>query len=191
MTELFLVFIAACLANNLVLDYLLGTSAVFAVSRKIETAIGLSIAMLVILPVTSMFTYAINLCILTPFDLEFLRLLFFVILDSLIVLLIEKILKKYWPILHEKTAVFIPILLVNTSLVGAVLINIQQNQGLITSLFFGIGSASGFGLVVVIFTALRDRIIVSDIPVAFQGASIMLITLGILSMAFMGFTGLA
>ena len=190
MTELFLVFVAACLANNLVLDYLLGTSPVFAVSSKIETAIGLSLAMLVTLPVTSMLIYILNLYVLTPFELEFLRLFIFVIFVSLLVLLIEIILKDYWPTLHEKTAVFIPLLLVNTSLLGAVMINVQQSQRIITSLFFGIGSACGFGIVVVIFAALRDRIAVSDVPVAFQGTSILLITLGILSMAFMGFTGL-
>jgi H+/Na+-translocating ferredoxin:NAD+ oxidoreductase subunit A len=189
-TELSLVFIAACLANNLVLDYLLGVSPVFAVSRKIETALGMSVAMLVVLPITSLFSYALDVYILRPLDLQFLQLLAFVLIISLLTLIIEKALEKFRPALHERTAVFFPLLLVNTALLGVALLNIQQSHGLIFSIFFGIGSAAGFGIVVVIFSALRQRIAVADVPLAFQGVSILLITLGILSMAFLGFTGI-
>jgi electron transport complex protein RnfA len=189
-TELFLVFIAACLANNLVLDYLLGLSPVFSVSRKLETAIGMSLAMFIMLPVTSLFTYLLDLVFLTPYKLEVLQLVSFVLIVTLLTLTIDRILQKFRPELHERTSVFIPLLLVNTSLIGVALINIQQNHGIIASVFFAMGSATGFGIVIVIFSALRERIVAADVPIAFQGISILLITLGILSMAFMGFTGI-
>jgi electron transport complex protein RnfA len=189
-TELFLVFIAACLANNLVLDYLLGLSPVFSVSRKLETAIGMSLAMFIMLPVTSLFTYLLDLVFLTPYKLEVLQLVSFVLIVTLLTLTIDRILQKFRPELHERTSVFIPLLLVNTSLIGVALINIQQNHGIIASVFFAMGSDTGFGIVIVIFSALRERIVAADVPIAFQGISILLITLGILSMAFMGFTGI-
>ncbi len=191
MTELFLVFIAACLTNNLVLDYLIGVSPVFAISRKIEAALGISLAMLVILPVTSLLTYAFDTYVLRPFDLNFLQLLIFVIVLTTTTLLIEKTLEKFQPNLHEKVAMFVPLLLVNTVLLGVASINVMQNYGIFTSLIFGMGSAAGFGVVIITFSALRDRITVADVPRAFQGSSILLITLGILSMAFMGFTGVS
>lgn len=190
MTELFLIFIAACLANNLVLDHLLGIDPVIAVSRKIETATGMSVAMLIILPIPTLISYALAEYILIPLHLENLQLLGFVIIITLVALIMEKSLEKFRPDLHGKIAVFIPLLLVNTALLGVALLNVQQNHGLIASLFFGTGSALGFAIVVLIFSALRERIEVADVPVAFQGASILLITLGILSMAFMGFTGI-
>ena len=191
MTELFFVFIAACLANNLVLDYLIGLSPVFAVSRKIETAFGLSLAMLLITPLTSLLTFAVNLYILSPLNMQYLQLLVFVIIVSLTLLSVERLLKLIRPALHDQISVFIPLLMVNTALIGAALLNIQGNHGLLESLFFGIGSAIGFGIVLIILTSLRERIVVSDVPVSFQGASILLITLGIISMAFMGFTGIS
>ena len=191
MTELFFVFIAACLANNLVLDYLIGLSPIFAVSRKIETAFGLSLAMLLITPLTSLLTFAVNFYILSPLNLQYLQLLMFVIIVSLTLFSVERLLKLSRPALHEQVSVFIPLLMVNTALIGAALLNIQANQGLPESLLFGIGSAIGFGIVLIILTSLRERIMVSDVPASFQGASILLITLGIISMAFMGFTGIS
>ncbi|MFT5351515.1 MAG: electron transport complex protein RnfA [Gammaproteobacteria bacterium] len=191
MTELFLVFIAACLANNLILDHLLGISPVFAVSRSIETAIGMSMTMFLVLPVTTVFCYALNVFLLAPMELEFLQLLGFVIIVSLLSLFIEKLLQKCRPALHEKITVFLPLLLVNVALVGVALLDVQEKHGFVASLFFGMGSALGFGIIVVIFTALRQRIVAADVPTPFQGVSILLITLGIISMAFMGFTGIA
>jgi electron transport complex protein RnfA len=190
-TELFLVFIAACLANNLILDHLLGISPVFAVSRSIETAIGMSMTMFLVLPVTTVFCYALNVFLLAPMELEFLQLLGFVIIVSLLSLFIEKLLQKCRPALHEKVTVFLPLLLVNVALVGVALLDVQEKHGFVASLFFGMGSALGFGIIVVIFTALRQRIVAADVPTPFQGVSILLITLGIISMAFMGFTGIA
>lgn len=190
MIELFLVFIAACLANNLVLDYLLGVSPVFAVSRTVETAIGMSMAMLLILPVTTTSCYLLHILVLLPLRLEYLQLLAFVIITSFITLLVEKLIEKFRPALHDKIAVFIPLLMVNTALIGVALIDIQKHHGLLATLFFAVGSALGFGITVVIFSALRQRIVAADVPDAFQGASILLITLGIIAMAFMGFIGI-
>ena len=123
--------------------------------------------------------------------LEFLLLPGFVIVVSLITVTIEFLIKKYKPSLHEKISVFVPLLLVTSVLLGAALLEVQTQQGLLTSIFFGIGTALGFGLVLVIFATLRKRIDAADVPIAFQGASILLITLAIVAMSFMGFTGIA
>jgi electron transport complex protein RnfA len=148
-------------------------------------------AMLIVLPLTTLSCYALELLILSPLNLEFLRLIAFVITVTLVTFSVEKILKRIRPALHDKISVFIPLLLMNTSLVGVALLDIQQQNGVIVSLLFGMGTALGFGIIVLIFTALRQRIVVADVPIPFQGVSILLMTLGIISMAFMGFIGIA
>jgi Na+-translocating ferredoxin:NAD+ oxidoreductase subunit A len=189
-TDLFLVFIAACLANNLLLDYLIGVSTLFAVSRTIETAAGMSAALLIILPITCLCCHCLKFYILIPLHLEILLLPGFVIAASLVTVLSEFLVKKYRPSLHKKISVFVPLLLVNSILLGAVLLEVQTQQGLLISVFFGIGMALGFGLILIIFAALRKRVDAADVPLAFQGTSILLITLSIVAMAFTGFTGI-
>ncbi len=189
MNEIFLVFFAACLANNLILEYLLGLGPAFAVSRSIEAASGLSLSLLLLVPLTTLSTHLLNKFILIPFNLEYMQALAFVVCISFEILLLENVLRKYFAVLYQRIAVFFPLLLVNTSLLGIALVDTLVNQGVVTSIFFALGSAIGFALLVIPFSALRERIEYADVPFPFRGPSILLMTLGIISMAFMGFSG--
>ena len=190
MNELFLVFIGACLVNNLVLDYLVGVSPALASSRRFETALGLSLSMLLLLPVTTVSTHLLYHLLLIPYELEFLQVIAFVICIIVVSRLFELSLRKFKPSLHQRVAVFIPLLLVNTALLGVALLNTLSDQGLLVACALSAGSAVGFSLLVLSLSVLRERIELADVPEAFRGPSITLLTLGILSMAFTGFSGM-
>ncbi len=184
------IFISACLVNNLILDYLLGVSPAVAVSRKIETAAGMGAAIIFTLTIAALVSYPVKLFLLVPFDIEHLETISLVLIVTLSILLGERCLQKFKPAIHARIAVFIPLTLVNCSALGVALLNVQHQHGLPGSLFFGLGSGIGFSVVIMMLAAMQERIEVSDIPGPFQGVSILLITLGIISMAFMGFIGM-
>ncbi|NKB38130.1 MAG: electron transport complex subunit RsxA [Gammaproteobacteria bacterium] len=189
MSEIFLVFFAACLANNLVLDYLLGLGPTLAVSRSIEAARELSLCLLVLVPLTTLSTHLLNEFVLIPFKLEYIQTLAFIVCITFEILLLENLLRKKLPILHQRIAVFFPLLLVNTSLLGIALIDTLVNEGLLVCIYYSLGAALGFALLVIPLSALRERIEYADVPFPFRGPSILLMTLGIISMAFSGFSG--
>ena len=190
MNEIFLVFFAACLANNLILEYLLGLGPAFAVSRSIEAASGLSLSLMILVPLTSLSTHLLNEFVLIPFDLEYIQALAFVVCITLEILVLEKLLRKFFPALFQRVAVFFPLLLVNTSLLGIALLGILNNEGPLISIVYALGAALGFAILVIPLSALRERIDSADVPFPFRGPSILLMTLGIISMAFTGFSGL-
>ena len=190
MTEYIVIFFSACLVNNLILDYLIGISPAVAVSRRVESAMGLSLAMIFTLTIASFVSYPIKTLLLIPLGMEYLQLISFVLVITLSILIGEKCIEKIKPLIHKKITVFIPLTLVNCSALGIALLNVQQTHGFFGSLIFGVGTSTGFGLIVVMLAAMRERIDVADVPKPFQGASILLITLGIISMAFMGFNGM-
>jgi len=190
MSDLTVIFIGACLVNNLILDYLLGIGPALAVARKIDVAIGMSISMMLVLTITALISYPVKHYLLIPMELEYLQLVILVAITTLVILSAEQCLRRISPGLHEQVSLFIPLTILNTAVLGIALLNIQQTHGLTGSLFFGLGSGTGFGLVLVMLAALEDQLSSADIPRPFQGLSILLITLGIISMAFMGFTGL-
>ena len=190
MNEIFLVFIGACLVNNLVLDYLVGVSPALASSRRFETALGLSLAMLLLVPLTTLSTHLLYHFILVPYELEFLQVLAFVICIVFICYLFELCLRRFRPSLHQRVTVFIPLLMVNSALLGVALLNTLSDRGMLIAGALSVGSALGFGLLVLSLSALRERLEVADIPEMFRGPSITVLTLGILSMAFSGFAGM-
>jgi len=189
-SDLFVIFISTCLVNNLVLNHLLGLPPGIALSRKIEIALGLSITMMIVLPVTAITTFPLNKFLLAPLDLEYLEFLGMMLIIVLVISLVEKYLKLLHPVLHERIGVFFPLTYINSAVLGMALLNDGLDHGLLASLFFGLGSGAGYGLVVTMLAAMEERLAVADIPRPFQGISIILITLGIMSMGFMGFTGL-
>ncbi|MFQ5658849.1 MAG: electron transport complex protein RnfA [Gammaproteobacteria bacterium] len=190
MSDFAVIFIGACLVNNLIFDYLLGVSPAIAMSRKLETAIGMSSAMICVLTLAALISYPFRNLVLVPLGLEYLQTLSFIFIITLTVLLGEKVLQRVNPVIHERVAVFIPLTLINTSGLGVALLNIEQAHGLMGSLFFGLGAGAGFGLAIIMLSAMHYRIAVDDVPGPFQGAAITLITLGIIAMAFKGFTGI-
>ena len=169
---------------------MLGVSAMHAVSRSLESARDMALAILLVLPVSSLFCYLAFEYILIPVNLDFLRLPVFVLLIILCSSFLKHITMKFNPGLSKRVDVYLPLLMVNSSLLGAALLVIEETTGLMSTLAISIGSALGFGVVLIMFSAMRKNIERADTPTPFQGPAVLLITLAILSMAFMGFSGL-
>jgi len=189
-SELFLIFLGACFVNNIVVDYLLGISPVVAVAEKLEIAIDMSIAITYVLAILALATYSIDLLIISKYQLESFALLFLVITIFVACLLSERLLAKLSPGLFHRTSKFYPLFMLNCTLLGVTLINIPLENGMLGSLLFGLGTGGGFSIILLSFTTINSRLLVSDLPEPFKGLSIQMITLGIISMAFSGFTGL-
>jgi len=160
------------------------------VSRKLETAIGMGLATTFVLTLSSITSYLVNEYLLAPLDIEFLRTISFIFVIAVVVQFTELVVHKTSPMLYQVLGIFLPLITTNCAVLGVALLNVQQENGFIESALYGFGAAIGFSAVLIIFAAMRERIAVSDVPVPFQGAAISLITAGLMSMAFMGFTGL-
>jgi electron transport complex protein RnfA len=189
-SDIAVIIIGAALVNNLIIDYLLGLPSAIAVSRKIETAFSMAVAMTIILTIASSISYLLKTYLLFPYDLAYLSILSLILIITLIILTADKLIQMFWPGIYTEITVFIPLTLVNTAVLGIALLEIQQIHSLFDSIMYGFGSGLGFAMVLVLFTSMDERNINADIPRSFQGLPINLITLAIMSMAFMGFTGL-
>ncbi|HDR1344802.1 TPA: electron transport complex subunit RsxA [Pasteurella multocida] len=190
MTEYILLIISTALINNFVLVKFLGLCPFMGVSKKIETAIGMSLATMFVLTVASISAYLIDTYILTPLSATFLRTLVFILVIAVVVQFTEMVINKTSPTLYRLLGIFLPLITTNCAVLGVALLNINQAYTLTQSVIYGFGASLGFGLVLVLFAALRERLAAADVPHVFKGASIALITAGLMSLAFMGFTGL-
>ncbi|HDR0967448.1 TPA: electron transport complex subunit RsxA [Pasteurella multocida] len=190
MTEYILLIISTALINNFVLVKFLGLCPFMGVSKKIETAIGMSLATMFVLTVASISAYLIDTYILTPLSATFLRTLVFILVIAVVVQFTEMVINKTSPTLYRLLGIFLPLITTNCAVLGVALLNINQAHTLTQSVIYGFGASLGFGLVLVFFAALRERLAAADVPHVFKGASIALITAGLMSLAFMGFTGL-
>ena len=190
MSSLFTIFISTCLVNNLALNHLLGLPPGIALSRKIDTGIGLAAAMILVLTITAMVTFPVNKLLLIPLDMEYLEPAALLLVIALALACLNLCLKQFRPDWHEVIGVFLPLTFLNSAVMGTALLVSGHDYGFTGSLFFGLGSGVGYGLVITMLAAIEERLAAADIPIPFQGISIILITLGIMSMAFMGFTGL-
>jgi electron transport complex protein RnfA len=161
------------------------------VSKKVETAIGMGFATTFVLTLASISSYLINTYILLPFDMEYLRTIAFIVTIAGVVGFTELVVNKTSPVLHQSLGVFLPLITTNCAVLGVALLNVNQDNGFLASAVYGFGAAIGFSFVLVLFSAIRERIDTADVPTAFKGAPIALITAGLMSMAFMGFIGLA
>ncbi|WP_343298336.1 electron transport complex subunit RsxA [Pasteurella multocida] len=190
MTEYILLIISTALINNFVLVKFLGLCPFMGVSKKIETAIGMSLVTMFVLTVASISAYLIDTYILTPLSATFLRTLVFILVIAVVVQFTEMVINKTSPTLYRLLGIFLPLITTNCAVLGVALLNINQAHTLTQSVIYGFGASLGFGLVLVLFAALRERLAAADVPHVFKGASIALITAGLMSLAFMGFTGL-
>jgi len=188
--ELLLILIGTGLVSNLVLDYMLGTDPVVALSRKPEPAFNLCILMIIVMPIVALIANILNFHVLIPQDLLYLQLFVLVLVSTAIVISIGNLTRRFRPELSARTRVFIPLLIVNCTVLGVALLGIKVNLGLTGAFFFGLGSALGFSLVVLAVSAINERVAVADVPTPVKGIAILMITLGLLSMAFMGFDGI-
>lgn len=191
MAEYLLILVSTVLANNFVLVRFLGLCPFMGVSNKLEGAMGMAVATAFVLTISSASSYLMYQYILQPLGLEYLSTLSFILVIAVVVQLTETVMRKTSPLLYRILGIFLPLITSNCAVLGVALLNIQEHHNLLQSAFYGFGAATGFGLVLVMFAAMRERIAYADVPRNFKGAPIGLITAGLMSLAFMGFNGLA
>ena len=191
MKEYFLIIVSTVLVNNFVLVRFLGLCPFMGVSRKLESAMGMAIATTFVLTVSSASSYLVENWILEPLDLAYLRTLSFILVIAVAVQLTEMLVRKSSPVLHRVLGIFLPLITTNCAVLGVALLNIQEQNSFFESVLYGFGAAAGFSLVLILFSAMREHIQSSEVPAAFRGPAIGLITAGLMSLAFMGFNGLA
>jgi electron transport complex protein RnfA len=191
MSDLMLLAVGAGLVNNFVLSNLLGVCPLVGASRRFEAAAGMAVATLFVLTVTSGLSYALYAGLLAPLGLEYLRTLVFILLIACVVQLAELIVRATNPLMSELLGVFLPLITTNCVVLGVALLNLQMHHGLLESLVFGASAGAGFALVLLAFAALRERLEDGELPGAFAGAPIALVTAGLMALAFMGLAGMA
>ncbi len=189
MENYLLILIGTVFVNNIVMSKILGLCPFMGVSRKLETAIGMGAATTFVLTLASGASYLIDTYLLGQ-DLSYLRTLSFIVVIAGIVGFTEMFIKKTSPVLFRVLGIYLPLITTNCAVLGIPLLNVREQHNFLESLFFGLGGAIGFTLVLVLFAAMRERLEAADVPKAFQGVSIAMITAGLMSLAFMGFAGL-
>ena len=190
MTEYVLILISTVLVNNFVLVKFLGLCPFMGVSRKLETAMGMSLATTFVLTLSSVCSYLVNEYLLVPLEIEYLRTISFILVIAAVVQFTEMVVHKTSPLLYQVLGIFLPLITTNCAVLGVALLNTQEHHGFIQSALYGFGAAVGFSMVLILFAAMRERVAVADVPEAFKGNAIALITAGLMSLAFMGFSGL-
>ncbi len=190
MTEYLLIVVGTVWVNNIVLSQFLGLCPFMGVSRKLETAMGMGLATTFVLTLSSISSYLVFEYLLQPFALEYLRTISFILVIAAIVGFTELVIHKTSPVLHNVLGIYLPLITTNCAVLGVALLNTQKSHGFLESALYGFGSAIGFTLVLVLFAAMRERLAAADVPKAFQGNAIAMITAGLMALAFMGFTGL-
>jgi len=190
MTEVALILLSAVLVNNFVLTKFLGICPFLGTSGKVETAVGMSFAVMFVMTLASVCSWLVQKFILVPLGLEYLQTIFFILIIAALVQFIEMMIHKTSPVLYQALGIFLPLITTNCAVLGVALLNVQQEQTFVTSALYGFGAAVGFALVLVLFAGLRERMEVSPAPSLFKGSPLTLITAGMMSLAFMGFSGL-
>lgn len=191
MTDLIVILISTILVNNFVLVRFLGLCPFLGVSRNLEAAMGMSLATGFVLTLSSATAYLLHEYVLVPLALEYLKTISFILVIAASVQFTEIMVRRLSPMLDQVLGIYIPLIATNCAVLGVALLNVQESNDFIESLFFGVGAAAGFALVLVMFAAMRERVEAADVPVAFRGTAIALVTAGIMSLAFMGFAGMA
>jgi electron transport complex protein RnfA len=191
MSELILIVVAAALVNNFVLVQFLGLCPFMGASRRVEGAIGMALATGLVLTTASGLSYLVDRLLLIPYDLEYLRLVAFILVIGAAVQFTELMIRRLSPMLYRVLGLYIPLIASNCAVLGVALLNSTASRSLIAALFYGAGAALGFGLVLALLAGLRERIEAADVPKPFQGMAIAFVTAGIMSLAFLGFTGFA
>ncbi len=190
MSEYVLLLVGTVLVNNFVLVKFLGLCPFMGVSRKLETATGMGLATTFVLTLSSVCSYLVNEYVLAPLGLEYLRTIAFILVIAAVVQFTEMVVHKTSPLLYQVLGIFLPLITTNCAVLGVALLNVQSQHGFLASAVYGLGAALGFSLILALFAAMRERLAVADVPGPFKGASISLVTAGLMSLAFMGFAGL-
>lgn len=189
-TSIFSIALSAILIENFILSRFLGICPFLGVSKKIETATGMGMAVIFVMGSASAITWIVDRFILVNLGLEYLRTIAFILVIATLVQLVEMVLQKQMPSLYEALGIYLPLITTNCAVLGSALLNIQYDFNFIESVVFGVSAGIGFLLAIVLFAAVRERLEFSDIPKPFQGFPIALISAGLISIVFMGFSGL-
>ena len=187
--EYLLIFIAAIFVNNIVLSQFLGICPFLGVSQKVSTSLGMSAAVAFLMVMATLVTWCIQMFVLEPFGLQFLQTLAFILVIASLVQMVEIILKKVSPPLYQALGVFLPLITTNCAVLGVAILVVQKDYNLLMSLDYALASALGFGLALMLFAGLREQLEFANVPKGMKGVSITLITASLLSLAFMGFSG--
>ena len=190
MRELIMIAIGAAFVNNVVLSQFMGLCPFLGVSKKIDTAAGMGGAVIFVITISSFVTSVIYRFILVPADITYLQTIVFILVIAALVQLVEMFLKKTIPALYKSLGVYLPLIITNCAVLGVALTNVQNDYGILSSTVAGIATAVGFTVSIVIMAGLREKIEYNDIPEPFKGMPVVLLTAGLMSIAFFGFSGL-
>ncbi len=188
--SLFVIVISAILVNNFVLSRFLGICPFLGVSKKVETALGMGLAVTFVMTMAGIITYAVNELILKKLGIEYMQTIAFILVIASLVQFVEIVLQKVSPALYQALGVFLPLITTNCAVLGLALLNIQYNFDLGQVIAHSVGAAVGFTLAIVLFAGIREKLEISDIPGPFKGFPIALISASLMAMAFLGFSGL-
>jgi len=188
--EIILIAISAVLVENFVLSKFLGICPFLGVSKKSSTALGMGGAVIFVMVLSSAATWAVNEYLLKPFDLVYMQTIAFILVIAALVQFVETVLKKLLPALYKALGIYLPLITTNCAVLGSALLNMERNYTFLQAVVFGFSAAVGFTLALILFSGVRERMETNDIPVAFQGLPITLIAAALVSVAFIGFTGL-
>ena len=189
-TNLLAITLGAILANNFIFSQFLGICPFLGVSKKVDTAVGMGVAVTFVMGLASAITWLVNTFILIPLDLGYMQTVAFILVIASLVQFIEMFLQKSMPTLYTALGVYLPLITTNCAVLGVALLNIQNSYNFIESVVYGITGGLGFLLAIVLFASIRERLVFADYPKAFEGFPIALVTAGLMALAFMGFSGL-
>ncbi|MBR2867058.1 MAG: electron transport complex subunit RsxA [Alistipes sp.] len=181
------IIIGAIFVNNVVLSQFLGICPFLGVSSKVETSLGMGMAVTFVMALSSVVTWCLQTYVLNPFGIGYMQTIAFILVIAALVQMVEIVLKKVSPALYQALGIFLPLITTNCAVLGVAIIAIQKDFDLLTGVIYSVATALGFALALVLFAGIRERLDVEDVPQAMRGVPIALITAGLLAMAFMGF----
>ncbi len=188
--EFFVIIISAIFVNNIIFAQFLGICPFLGVSNKVSTALGMGMAVTFVMTIAAIVAFLIQYGVLEPLGIEYMQTIVFILVIAALVQMVEIILKKISPALYGALGIFLPLITTNCAVLGVAILLVQKDYTLAESVTFAVASAAGFTLALVLFAGLREKLELTDVPKAFRGVPIALITAGLLAMAFMGFSGL-
>ena len=187
--EYVLIFISAIFVNNIILSQFLGICPFLGVSKKVSTSLGMSAAVAFVLTLATIVTYLVQKFVLDQFGLQYLQTIAFILVIAALVQMVEIVLKKVSPALYQALGIFLPLITTNCAVLGVAILVIQKDYDLVQSIVYAFSTAIGFGLALTVFAGMREQMELSDIPKGMRGTAIVLVAAGLLSLAFMGFSG--
>ena len=187
--EFILIFISAIFVNNIILSQFLGICPFLGVSQKVNTSLGMGVAVAFVMTLATIVTYLVQYFILNPLELQYLQTIAFILVIAALVQMVEIILKKVSPALYQALGIFLPLITTNCAVLGVAILVIQKDYSLLQSIVYAFSTAIGFAIALAVFAGIREQLSLVKIPKGMQGVSIVLVTAGLLSLAFMGFSG--